>query len=769
MKITVAKHSGFCMGVKKAVETALAVKDKNVYILGELIHNPAVISHLKSKGIKQIDSLDEIDSGTVIIRSHGAGKDVYQKIYEKGLNLVDATCSYVKYIQKKAEEYYNKGYQIVIIGDKNHPEVIGINGWCDNSAIICDEDCDKIDLSGYDKICVLAQTTFSPEKFENILKYIVDDKKIVEVFNTICYTTVMRQKEAIQLARENDCVIVIGGKSSSNTQKLKSLCEKECNNVFSIENPNEIDVVDIKNKYNKVAIVAGASTPNELIKEVYLSMEQVVKANLDENSASTEQETVNLKVDDVVKAENDANIISQTEENQVNEVITEQQEVKTESADSVQEEKSQKETKKESVITSMDQAIKEMDKRETHFRKGQAVKAIIALIEDEGLSLSIGTRKSDYFLSKDNIEIDSQYDKTKFNVGDVIEVVVISTSPLQLSRKQFLLNQRDDSLIEEFKNGKAFRVKISGFNKGGLVSKFGTFNVFIPSSLIRMGYVKPEEFERYNDKELKVKLIEVKGKTIIASAKDVILEERQKRDEARNAAIKAFFDSIEVGQVVEGKVVRFTEFGAFVNVNGFDCLAHISDLAWTNVKKAEDVLEKNTTYEFVILKIDTEKQHVSLGYKQLQPRPWELAAEKYPEGSTVNGKVVRIAPFGAFVEVEPGIDGLVHVSQITHEWIENPSTALKVGDEIQAKVIEVKPDAQKLTLSIKALLPEPEGGVIKPSKKADGDKEKKAVSRKPRAKKEPSELREWSSNDNAAASIGDLINIELEAKENKDN
>ncbi|MDD4002780.1 MAG: 4-hydroxy-3-methylbut-2-enyl diphosphate reductase [Clostridia bacterium] len=771
MKITVAKHSGFCMGVKKAVETALAVKDKNIYILGELIHNPAVISHLKNNGIKKIDSLDEIDSGTVIIRSHGVGKDVYSKIFEKGLNLVDATCSYVKNIQKKAEKYYKKGYQIVIIGDKNHPEVIGINGWCDNSAIICDEDCEKIDLSGYSKICVLAQTTFSPEKFENILKYIVDDKKIVEVFNTICYTTVMRQKEAIQLARENDCIIVIGGKSSSNTQKLKSLCKNECDNVFSIEYPNEIDIVDIINKYNKVAIVAGASTPNELIKEVYLSMEQVVKANLDENSASTEKETVNLNVEDVVKTETEEKTVLQTEENQVNEVIEKQQEVKTESAVEVQEQKeiAEKETKKESVITSMDQAIKEMDKKETHFKKGQVVKAIIALIEDEGLSLAIGTRKSDYFLSKDHIEIDSQYDKTKFNVGDVIDVVVTNTSPLQLSRKQFFINQRDDALIEEFKNGKLFRIKINGFNKGGLVSKFGSFNVFIPSSLIRMGYVKPEEFERYNDKELKVKLIEVKGKTIIASAKDVILEERQKRDEARNAAIKAFFESIEVGQVVEGKVVRFTEFGAFVNVNGFDCLAHISDLAWTNVKKAEDVLEKNNTYEFVILKIDDEKQHISLGYKQLQPRPWELAAEKYPEGSIINGKVVRIAPFGAFVEVEPGIDGLVHVSQITHEWIENPATALKVGDEIEAKVIEVKPDAQKLTLSIKALLPEPEGGIVKPSKKTDGDNEKKTVAaRKPRIKRDPSELREWSSNDNAAASIGDLINIELETKENEE-
>jgi 4-hydroxy-3-methylbut-2-enyl diphosphate reductase len=374
-------------------------------------------------------------------------------------------------------------------------------------------------------------------------------------------------------------------------------------------------------------------------------------------------------------------------------------------------------------------------------------------------------------MAKENVELDGTYDKTAFKVGDIIDVAIINTSPLEVSRKQYLINQKENAFIEELKDGKEFKVTISGFNKGGLTGKLGSFTVFVPASLIRMGYVKPEEFEKYNGKVLRLKLVELRGKTIIGSAKEIIIEERKRKEEVRAAAIKAFFDSIEVGQVIEGKVVRFTDFGAFVNVNGFDCLAHISDLSWTNIKKAEDVLTKDKVYEFVILKIDPEKQHVSIGYKQLQPKPWDLAADKYPAGSTIKGKVVRIAPFGAFVEVEPGIDGLVHVSQITHDWIENPASVLKVGDEIEAKVLEVKPDAQKLTLSIKALQPEPE--VIRPRKKAETEEDQKKEDKKPKEKKSKvkkdkaeDEIHEWKGG-GAGASIGDLlkdINLDIESQ-----
>jgi len=885
MEITVAKHSGFCMGVTRAVEVALSAEGDRIYVLGELIHNPATLAMLEKRGIKKVDSIDEIEGGTVIIRSHGIGEADYLKLMEKSVKIVDATCVFVKNIQKKAKEFYEKGYQILIIGDRYHPEVKGINGWCGGTAIICDDEGSVPDLSPYDKVCVLCQTTFSKEKYDKILKNIVKDGgKKVEVFNTICYTTIERQKEAQELSRTNDCVIVIGGKVSSNTQKLKAICEEECSSVFSIETPAELDLEKIR-QFKKVAIVAGASTPRELIKEVYSRMEQMINAGtpdeqeevkvqemtgqkevedikakegateeVKEQQAQPQQEqaqgeekadkgpikvqemTGQKEVEDIKAKEGAAEEVKEqqaqpqqeqaqgeekadkgsimvqemTGQKEVEDIkakegaaeeVKEQQaqpqqeqaqgeekadkgsikvqemtgqkevedikakegateEVKEQQAQPQQEqaqgeEKADKDPVKGAVETPagssvMDQALKQVA-RGNRFRRGQVTKATIALVGDEGLSLAIGSMKKEILLDKDNIEIDGAYDKSKYAVGDIIEVVVIKPSPLEVSRKQYFLNKRDEAFIEELKQTKDFKVKIAGTNSGGLVGEYGSFSVFIPASHIKLAYVKSDDFGRYLNKELKVRLLEVKGRTLIASAKEIILEDKKKREEARAAAVKAFFDSIEVGQIVEGKVVRFTNFGAFVNVNGFDCLAHISDLSWVNVKKPEDVLEKNKVYEFVILNIDKGKEHVSLGYKQLQPKPWDLAAEKYPAGSVIKGKVVRIAPFGAFVEVEPGVDGLVHVSQITHEWIENPASALKVGDEVEAKVLDVNPEAQKLTLSIKALLPEPEAE--SKSKKKE-DKKPKAEKKAKQSKAE--EMREWNE-ETAAVSIGDLI------------
>lgn len=733
MEITVAKHSGFCLGVTNAMEVALSAEGGPIYTLGELIHNPTALAMLEKKGIRKVDSVDEIEGGTVIIRSHGIGEEEYLKLREKGVKIIDATCVFVKNIQRKAREYYEKGYQIVIVGDKNHPEVKGINGWCYGSAIIIGDEENVPDLEPYDKVCVLCQTTFSKEKYDKIVKNIVKDGgKKVEVFNTICYTTIERQKEARELSRANDCVIVIGGKTSSNTQKLRAICEEECSNVFSIETPAQLDLEKLR-QFKKVAIVAGASTPRELIKEVYSRMEQMINEGMPTEEVKVQEMTVQQEAEEAKASEPAA------EESKAQQEQAEKQEEKSEIA------------KQEAAGPSvMDQALKQVA-RGNKFRRGQVIKATIALVGDDGLSLAVGSMKKEILLDKDDVEIDGTYDKTKFAVGDIIEVVVTKTSPLEVSRKQYLMRQRDEGLIEELKEIKDFKVKITATNSGGLTGEYGSLSVFIPASHIKLAYVKAEEFPRYLNKELKVRLLEVKGRTLIASAKEIILEEKKKREEARASAINAFFDSIEVGQVVEGKVVRFTDFGAFVNVNGFDCLAHVSDLSWTAVKKPEDVLEKNKVYEFVILKIDREKEHVSLGYKQLQPKPWDLAAEKYPAGSVIKGKVVRIAPFGAFVEVEPGVDGLVHVSQITHEWIENPASALKVGDEVEAKVLDVNPEAQKLTLSIKALLPEPENEA-KPKKKED----KKPKGEKKAKQPKEEEMREWSE-ESAAASIGDLI------------
>lgn len=426
----------------------------------------------------------------------------------------------------------------------------------------------------------------------------------------------------------------------------------------------------------------------------------------------------------------------------------------------------------------MEDVMKVLEKPKKAMRRGQILKTTIVTITDEGVMLQNGA-KGELLLPKAEASMDEEFDKSQFVPGDELEVMVIGTEPLQVSRKAMLLSAIEDARVEEIKNGAEFKVKIENSNKGGLTSRLGSYSVFIPASQIRIGYVKAEDLPKYVGKELRVKALKIEKRNITASTRPILEAERAQRDADRKAFLEQFFKSIEVGQVVEGKVVRFAEFGAFVNVNGFDCLAHISDLAWTNVKRADDVLKKDQTYEFVVLKVDPENQRVSIGYKQLQPKPWTLAAEKYPAGSVIKGKVVRIAGFGAFVEVEPGIDGLVHVSQISHDWIENPTSALKVGEEIEAKVLELDPEEEKMTLSIKALLPEPEVKVENPNRKSRTESfEKKFEKRErtdaPRRERKPKdeEPKEWTSDENGGASIGELLkglnlNIDEEKSDNE--
>ena len=339
-------------------------------------------------------------------------------------------------------------------------------------------------------------------------------------------------------------------------------------------------------------------------------------------------------------------------------------------------------------------------------------------------------------------------------------MVMSPANPVKLSQKAIKLLQEEESKIDAISNGEEFDVTCTGFNKGGLTAAMGTYSVFVPAKEIRMGYVK--ELEKFVGKKLRLKALEIKKsdrkKEIIASQRVILEEEKAARDAAKAEREAEFFANIHVGDVVEGKVERATNFGAFVSVNGFDCLAHISDLSWSGAKNVTDILEIGKKYEFKVLRIDEENKKVSIGYKQLQPQPWDLVAEKYAEGDVVHGKVVRIVPFGAFVEVENGVDGLVHVSQISHEWLENPTSVLTIGEEVDAKILLLDPANKKMTLSIKALLPEPEITKVRP-RRDNGEEKGERKSRKPRQNKEGAEdeFREWTEGGLGGASIAEML------------
>mgnify|MGYP001625162794 FL=1 len=719
MNVILAKNSGFCRGVRRAVDAAMHADGRNTFVLGEIIHNKEVIESIEKRGVKSVGSLGEVpDGATVIFRSHGVPESFYGECERRGIKVLDCTCEFVRKTQNIVREQHALGKEIIIIGEPTHPEVVGLQGWCGNSAHVINSVKSPLpDLVGKD-VCVVSQTTFSVEKFEKIIENIKKQReKTVAVFKTICYTTIGRQSEAEEIAEKCDAVLVIGGLNSSNTNKLFEVASKKCAHVFRLANATDFDYSVLKNFLN-VGIVSGASTPDAQTREVLLKMEEV----------STE-----------VKA---------TESAEEEKVVAEAAEVQAPAAVT-------EEVKEEVSSNPMDAVVAKIDS-ESKFKKGQIVKATISEATDEGLKILLPFSKSEILLSKDELDCE-EYNAADYagKVGEQIELLVVELRPsLKLSQKMIKLLQEEEAMSAEIAAGKEFTVTCTGFNKGGLTANMGTYQVFVPAKEIRPGYVK--DLSKYEGKTLRLRALEIKKdsrrKEIIASQRVILQEERDAREAAKAAKEEAFFSSINAGDTVEGKVERVTSFGAFVSVNGFDCLAHISDLSWTPVENVTDVLEIGKTYNFLVLKVDKENKKVSIGYKQLQPQPWDLAAEKYAVGDVVHGKVVRIVPFGAFVEVEKGIDGLVHVSQISHERIETPASVLNVGDEVDAKIMALDTAAKKMNLSIKALLPEAER---KPRAPREEGEERPARRRAPR--RDDGEMSSWSEGASVSTSLADIL------------
>ncbi|MBQ7408820.1 MAG: 4-hydroxy-3-methylbut-2-enyl diphosphate reductase [Clostridia bacterium] len=725
MQIILGKNNGFCSGVKKAVETAYEHGAEGVYILGNLINNERVVANIEKTGAKTVNDVTQIPNGSkVLIRSHGVGKAIYDKLNEKGVTVIDCTCSFVKRIQKIVSEHYKQGFAVVIVGEGAHPEVTGINGWCDNKGIITDGESIDYSLIWQEKVCIVAQTTFSYEKFAYFLKKFNKSRyKTVEIFNTICYTTRERQTEAVNLSKICDCMLVVGSASSSNTRKLLNLCREHCNNVFLVEQAN---LSKIKNlvSFKKLGIVSGASTPTEQSMEVFFSMEK-----------NTEAEVL---VNEVAEGTNEVAEVAAPAEEVVNVDVSKPAET-------------------------MEEAVAKMDEKQTKFRKGQKITATISSATDEGLAVYISNTKKEILLPKEEINCET-YEKAAYaaKVGEEIQVKIVGLNPVQLSEKAIAKEIEDEKLIAEIADGtKEFSVAIDGFNKGGLIGHYAGFEVFVPSSQIRIGFVK--DLGKYVGKTLRLKAEKIENgrrKQIVASQRVILEAEKAAKDAERAAKEEEFFSAVSVGDVIMGTAVRFASFGAFIDVAGIDCLAHISDLSWTGCNSPAEVLEIGKQYEFKVLKCEKETKKVSLGYKQLQPRPWDLVPGKYMVGDVVTGKVVRIVPFGAFVELEKGIDGLVHVSQISHEWLENPTSALKVGEEVEAKIIAIDHEKEKITLSIKAMTPAPEVQAKPKKEKVEGEEEGEKPARKPRRQRNEEndgEMREWKDSNDTGVSIAELL------------
>lgn len=634
MKIIVADNSGFCFGVKRAVKIAEEELEKNdnfLYSYGPLIHNPQMVNRLEGKGLKVAGKqYDDIQDSKVLIRSHGVSKDEINNFMDKNNTIIDGTCPYVKSIHKKVLKYNKKGYNIVIIGDRNHPEVEGINGWCSNLAYIVNSVEDIKNIPELDKIYVVSQTTNKESKFLSLLEEIKKKGKVVEYFNTICSATKNRQSSTMELAKKVDAMVVLGGYESSNTLKLKEISEKYCKNVFHVETIHEISLRKVS-RFNIIGVTAGASTPDWIIEEAVYIMN-----NLNNNDNEMKQ----------------------------------------------------------------DEMMEAIENSFTRIHKGEIVPGEVLFVTSNEVMVNINY-KSDGIISKEELSNDPDVKpKDLFEEGDEIDVYILRADDgegnVVLSYKRVGNIKNLEVLEEYYENEDIIEGKVKKIVKGGLILNVEEIDAFMPASLISVNFVK--DMNVYQDKTLKAKIIDFdkRKRRVILSRKAIEKEElKEKREE--------LWKTLEIGETVKGEVQRLTDFGAFVDIGGVDGLIHISDLSWNRVKHPSDILSPGDNVDVKILDLDEERSRISLGLKQTQAKPWDEFEKNVELDDIVEGEVVNILPFGAFIRLDEGVDGLLHISQISKEHVDNPSDVLSIGDKVEVKVIDIDLEEKRISLSIKEI------------------------------------------------------------------
>ncbi len=695
MRIILAEHSGTCFGVKKALKVAERFADSNlnVYTLGPLIHNKQVVERLDKKGIRVIDTLDSVEGGTVIIRSHGVPPEIHGQAAGKVVELVDATCPFVRKIQEKVKEYYGKGYQIIIIGDAGHPEVKGVNGWCNYSAIILDKPEDAERIGYFEKLCVVAQTTITSGLWEEMKSVLEKKGDEIKFFNTICSATSMRQQAAVELAGKVDVMLVIGGLHSSNTQKLYKLCKENCKNTYHIETADDLPLENIKGA-ESVGITAGASTPDWIIKEVIDKMTEMDKMKQQETNEQTSEEQMVEQAQDVEETTGSLEG-NGPEEATAEGVVAE---------DAAAEEASTEEKPLEEETHEKDTTMKEIEDTLVTVRVGKVVKGQVIQVGENDVIVNIGY-KADGVIPRDELSNDPTLKPSDIvKEGEEIEVFVKKIDEKEgsvlLSKKKVDIENAWKVLKEKHQTGEPLNVKVLEEVKGGLIAIAEGIRGFIPASHIDIGYV--EVLQDFVGQELPMKVIEFnrsKGK-VIFSRKALLEEQKEKKK-------KEILENLKAGDRIEGEVKRITDFGAFVDVGGIDGLVHISEMSWSRIDHPSEVLETGQRVEVEVLGVEPENERISLSLKKTKPHPWDNIQERYKAGDIVTGKVVRLVDFGAFVELEPGVEGLVHVSQIAYTHVEKPRDVLEEGQMVEVKVLDVKPDERRISLSIKETTEKP--------------------------------------------------------------
>ena len=634
MQIILAKTAGFCFGVNRAVKLTyeLLEQGRPVATLGPLIHNPQVVEDLESKGAITCDSVDDVPDGyEVVIRSHGVGQSVYDKISTRRLAYHDATCPFVTKIHKIAARAGAEGAMLLVAGDAKHPEVQGIVGHTTGKVEVFANlaELEKLlpELTQQKSIFAVAQTTFNVQSWETCKEFLKNQCTNAKIFDTICNATWARQQEAEDLSQKCDHMVVIGGHHSSNTQKLLQVAARHTK-AINVETADELDK-DWLNGARIVGVTAGASTPSSIIEEVLNCMSEEIRDDMSFEEMLAASEAKPLYAGKIVKAK--VISVSPTE-----------------------------------CVVGID---------------GSKHTGIVKLSE---MSHDPNAKMEDLV-----------------KVDDELDLVVVKTNDQEgvdtLSRVRFEAQKGMKDVSEAAENGTVMEGDVMEANKGGVVVNVKGVRVFVPRSQATMR--RDEDYTKLVGQHVKLVITECAGRKIVGSINKVTAEENKaKRDE--------FWKNVEVDRQYTGVVKSLTSYGAFVDIGGVDGLCHISELSWNNIKHPSEVVSVGDTIEVYVKSYDPENQKVSLGYKKEEDNPWEKLKNEYPIGSEFEAPVVSITKFGAFVRILPGIDGLVHISEISNERVNKVSDVLKVGDMVKVKLINVDFDRKRISLSMKACLDE---------------------------------------------------------------
>ncbi len=671
-RVILAKSAGFCFGVSRSVKMAEELlKSGPCKSLGPLIHNEDVVSDLARRGLEVISDPSEVRPGDrVMIRSHGVSKAVEDALRAAGAEITDATCPNVSRIHRLVAEASANGRQVIVIGTAGHPEVQAICGRCTEPVVVGN----AAELANWlennvdkrtEPITVVVQTTQTENNLRECEKLIKKWCTKAEIFDTICFATSIRQEEAVKLASACGAMVVIGGKNSANSLHLAELCAERCANTQFVENSAQLDTGVLRD-VKTIGMTAGASAPSWIIKEVLDKMSDEIMIQENPEAAPVEEAPVQA--------------VEQPAEEAAPAV----------EAEAAPAEKSFDEMLEDSLKT---------------IYNGDKVSGVVVAITPTEVSIDLGTKYSAFIPTTEFTEDGEVKLEDAVHVGDTVEAIVVRVNDVegtaQLSKKRMdaVKNWADIEAAQEA--GTVVEGTVTEENKGGVVVSVKGIRVFVPAS--QSGLPKDTPMTQLVKQKVRLKITEVNRgrRRVVGSIRAVLQRERREKAEA-------VWNEIEVGKVYHGVVKSLTSYGAFVDIGGIDGMVHVSELSWSRIKNPAEVVSVGDELDVYVIGFDKEAKRISLGYKKAEDNPWTKFVNTYKVGDIAQVKVVKLMPFGAFAEVMPGVDGLIHISQIANRRIGKPDEVLSVGDVVDVKITAIDNDKQKISLSIRALSePEP--------------------------------------------------------------